>query len=612
MNGIVNIGLSWDGGKTRRTAVILLVLSIVLALFTVTAPAHPTTQSLSVIVLENPDSDDSARSLVEASGGTVTTEFSIIDGFAASIAEDSLFALQQHPNVATVTPDYPLALTGMFQTAEPVYATGDASLSLKTADSGWTSEPPPVGSGTMYEVTKEVTLASWMWDQGYTGEGIDVALIDSGVAPVYGLMNPAKVVNGPDLSFDAQDESMRYLDAYGHGTHMAGIIAGRDEFAPADVTGSDGQYHFLGMAPDSRIVNVKVAASNGAVDVSQVIAAIDWVVQHRNDDGLNIRVLNLSFGTTGDQSYTIDPLAFAVEAAWDHGIVVVAASGNDGNGYPVRNPAYDPFVIAVGANDPMGTDTARDDVIPSFSNCGVGDRNVDLVAPGRSIVSLRDYGSYIDQNYPGAVESFRFFRGSGTSQAAAVVSGAAALLLDQRPELTPDQVKKILVSSASTIRGVADECQGGGVLNLKKAAGTRTPTARKSDQNWVQSTGTGSLEAARGDSHVTIDGVTLTGEQDIFGMEWNGLSWSGLSWSGLSWSGGTWNNSDWAGADWSGVSWSGLSWSGVSWSGLSWSGLSWSGLSWSTGNWDDGWNGLSWSGLSWSGLSWSGDLWLDK
>ena len=103
----------------------------------------------------------------------------------------------------------------------------------------------------------------------------------------------------------------------------------------------------MGIAPGSRIVNIKVADSNRATDVSQVLAAIDWVVQHRTDNGMNIRVVNLSFGTDGNQSYVLDPLAFAVEQAWRAGIVVVVAAGNDGNGFALRNPASDPYVIAV-------------------------------------------------------------------------------------------------------------------------------------------------------------------------------------------------------------------------------------------------------------------------
>jgi serine protease AprX len=145
-----------------------------------------------------------------------------------------------------------------------------------------------------------------------------VAVIDSGIAPVAGLNGPGQVVNGPDLSFDSQDPDLRHLDGYGHGTHMAGIIAGRD-----------GSY-FSGVAPGATLINMKVAAADGATDVSQVIAAIDWVVEHRNDPGLNIRVLNLSFGTTAMQSYQLDPLAYAVEVAWRKGIVVVVSAGNDG------------------------------------------------------------------------------------------------------------------------------------------------------------------------------------------------------------------------------------------------------------------------------------------
>ena len=143
-----------------------------------------------------------------------------------------------------------------------------------------------------------------------------MALIDTGVAPVPGLTS-GNVVNGPDLSFDSQQPGMAHLDAFGHGTHMASIIAGRD------AAGTPSSYldpaRFTGIAPDATLVNVKVGASNGAVDVTQVIAAIDWVVEHRKDPGLNIRVINLSYGTDSVQSSTVDPLAFAVENAVEEG-----------------------------------------------------------------------------------------------------------------------------------------------------------------------------------------------------------------------------------------------------------------------------------------------------
>jgi serine protease AprX len=336
------------------------------------------------------------------------------------------------------------------------------------------------------------------------------------------------------------------------------------------------------------------------------------VIQHKHAGGLNIRVLNLSFGTDGVQSYELDPLAYAAEQAWHAGIVVVVAAGNEGYGSAkLNNPAYDPYLIAVGGSDGKGTATTEDDVVAPWSATGDGTRNPDLVAPGTSVVSLRVPNGYLDATYPGGRTGERFFRGTGTSQAAAVVSGAAALLIQQRPDLTPDQVKALLTGTARELPATDAIAQGGGLVDLAAAKDAATPT---SVQTWQRATGTGSLDKARGSAVVRHGNEALTGEYDFTGQKWSpkvyakalrdvvrsGATLDGLSWSGLSWSGLSWSGLSWSGLSWSGLSWSGLSWSGLSWSGLSWSGLSWSGLSWS---------GLSWSGLSWSGLSWSGARW---
>ncbi len=491
-----------------------------------------------VIVRELPGAGDAPEILVEELGGTVTAQLAIINGFSAVIPADAVSDLVAHPQVASVTPDASMLLSA--------WQTGDRS-----------------DEGAMQRINANVIQSTRYWKNGFTGAGVGVAIIDSGVAPVDGLTAPGKVVNGADLSFDSQNVNLRYLDLYGHGTHLAGIIAGRDDAAAAIPKLRNLQTHYEGVAPGAQILNVKVADGTGTADISQVIAGIDWVVKHRNDQGMNIRVLNLAFGTDGIQDYVLDPLAYAVEMAWKSGIVVVVAAGNDGNSSPLRNPAYDPFVIAVGADDAQGTYGTGDDTIPSFSNCGTATRSVDLVAPGQSVISLRVPGSYADEFYPSAAVGDRFFKGTGTSQAAAVVSGAVALIIDQRPGITPDQVKTLLTSTARTIRHASDVCQGAGVIDLKAAYNARTPRAV---QTWEPSTGLGSLEAARGSYHVVQDGVTLVGEQDIFGIDWDGVSWSGVSWS----------SGDWTGVSWSGVSWSGVSWSGVSWSGVSWSGVSWS------------------------------------
>ena len=209
---------------------------------------------------------------------------------------------------------------------------------------------------SMYNTTLYTGVRNW-WKAGYTGDGVDVAVIDTGVTPVDGLADPGKIVYGPDLSLDAPADNLHNLDANGHGTFMAGIIAGRGSGADPGSYAGD-QTNFLGVAPDARIVSVKVGASDGSVDVSQVIAAIDWVVQHRNDNGLNIRVLNLSYGTDSAQPYQVDPLAYAVEQAWKAGIFVVAATGNAGYQFKtgtLADPAYDPKIFAVGATDAQGT-----------------------------------------------------------------------------------------------------------------------------------------------------------------------------------------------------------------------------------------------------------------
>jgi serine protease AprX len=388
---------------------------------------------------------------------------------------------------------------------------------------------------------------------------------------------------------------------------MAGIIAGRDS-SVTRVSSSD-TTHFLGMAPDAQILSVKVADAHGQTDVSQVLAAIDWVVQHQNDNGMNIRVLNLSYGTDSSQSYVLDPLAYAAEQAWLHGIVVVVAAGNQGNySNGLENPAIDPYVIAVGASNTHNSTWVRYHTPASFTSQGDGTRNPDLSAPGVHIVSLRDPGSFIDTQFgTTATVNNRFFLGSGTSQAAAVVSGAAALLLSQRPGLTPDQVKALLVGHTHSMYGPTD-LKGSGEVNLAAVFSAPAPAAV---QTWSTSNGTGTLEASRGSLHVVdANGSALTGEQDIFGNPLDTQALAAGEASTSAWDRGTFNGASWSGASWSGASWSGASWSGASWSGASWSGASWSGASWSGASWSGAsWSGASWSGASWSGSSWSGIGW---
>lgn len=328
---------------------------------------------------------------------------------------------------------------------------------------------PDQDPGSLFAVTKAIGARD-VWTQkdpvgrAITGQGVTVALLDSGVAPVPGLDGPGKVVQGPDLSLENNSDALRNLDSFGHGTHLAGIIASAD---PTDRDPRTGMpkgttpSQQLGVAPDATLLELKLATANGSTDVSQVIAGLDWVSQHANDNGMNVRVVNLSFGTDSLQPYQLDPLAAAAEHAWSRGIVVVVSGGNEGPGAGrLTDPAIDPYVIAVGASDPnLRVDGWKSPTVALFSSGGSGDRHVDLLAPGKSITSLRDPGSFIDATHPEGLVSGdstgRLFRGSGTSQAAAVVSGAVALLVQANPTITPDQVKAALVGTAKPVLGVA-------------------------------------------------------------------------------------------------------------------------------------------------------------
>jgi serine protease AprX len=340
-----------------------------------------------------------------------------------------------------------MSLTAAFVAAAPLDALGVGQDSSSATALGFDAE---ADMGSLYNVGRMLGV-SQLWAQGFTGGGVDVALIDTGVSPVAGLDGSNKVVDGPDFSFDASQPDLAHLDGYGHGTHLAGIIAGRDGGSSSDVAYANSG-RFVGIAPDARIVNVKVGAGNGAVDVSQVIAALEWTVDHRRSDGLDIGVVNLSFGTAAVQPALLDPLAYAVDQAWRAGIVVVVAAGNDGMASPqVSNPATNPSIIAVGADDPVGTPQLDDDRVPDFASHGNVVLPVDVIAPATHLLSLRVPGSAIDQANPAAVVADRFFRGSGTSQAAAVVSGLVALLRQKFPSATPDQVKNYLMSTARQI-----------------------------------------------------------------------------------------------------------------------------------------------------------------
>jgi serine protease AprX len=349
-------------------------------------------------------------------------------GAVMAVTGGQLEALSQDPDVSHIAGDVPVV--GM--TAEMTAATG--------ADQAW------AGIDALASVT---------------GRGIGVAVIDSGVAPQSAAHN--RVVFSKDFTSSPRDGQ----DPYGHGTHVAGIIS--DD-------ASDG---YPGMAPDANIVNLRALGPDGSGATSDVINAIDWAIDHRAQ--FNIRVINLSLGHPVFESYKDDPLCDAARRAVSAGILVVAAAGNFGkatDGRPIVggivSPGNAPEVLTVGALNTMGTVQRSDDVMATYSSRGPtvidGLVKPELVAPGNRITSALSPGSEIAQTYADRAMWVRGNRGyielSGTSMSTAVVSGAAALLLQARPALTPVQVKIALQMTASAVPGAGLIEAGAGSLNV--------------------------------------------------------------------------------------------------------------------------------------------------
>ncbi len=507
-----------------------------------------------------------------------------------------------------------------------------ANAAALTGNRGYRAAQDP---GSLYTVenaigARAVWLARDAAGRQITGQGVGVALLDTGTADIAGLDAAHKLTYGPDLSIESNNPDLVDHDTNGHGTFMAGIIAAHD---PATLTRSgilqlDPSVQ-LGVAPDAELESFKLATTDGSADVSQVIAGLDWVVQHPvTADGTPIRVVNLAYGTDSVQPYQADPLAAAVENAWKHGIVVVVSGGNEGQSAGrLTDPAMDPYVLAVGASD--GNDSAVGWAYPnvaSFSSSGNAARHVDLVAPGRSLVSLRDPGSYVDRTFPQGMvtgdTSGRLFRGSGTSQAAAVTSGAVALLLQAHPDLTPDQVKYLLTQTATPVMSSTPLTAGAGQLNVAAALVmaklmsskllSRAFPASAYTQTFPTSDGHGSIEAARaGSDLIDPNGAVLSGEIDVQGMPWDPAKWWAASSSATAWDGGRWNGATWTGSSWASTGgWDTSRWDTARWDTSRWDGARWDTSRWDTSRWDTSrWDTARWDTSRWDGSAWSADDW---
>jgi len=436
-----------------------------------------------------------------------------------------------------------------------------------------------------------VVNADQVWSQGTTGRGVTVAVLDSGVAADPDLIQPTNRILA-SVNFADQRLSS---DPGGHGTHVAGIIAGN---------GSRSAGEFVGIAPQANIVDVRVLGRTGSGRISSVIRGIEWVIAHRS--AYNIRIISLSFGAPAVVSYRTDPMSAAIEIAWRLGLVVVAASGNGGPGRDtVVSPGIDPYAITVGASDDQGTLSRRDDTLAWFSAWGTADSNAkpDLVAPGRRIVSIRVPGSALDMLFPNRVVTARngstYMRLSGTSMATPVVSGAAALLLERQPNLSPDQVKAILVGTTQPYgqdTGVAlpdPRAGGSGMLDALAAS--------SSGMTGGSPSGTGSLTGLPPTNGLApanralrpANAFARTLFRVLYGLplRWKdptlgGIAWQTLTWDSVAWDSIAWDNFDWDSIAWDSIAWDSVAWDSIAWDSIAWDSVAWDSIAWDTFNLD--------------------------
>lgn len=498
---------------------------------------------------------EQAAAAVRLNGGQVAANIDIIRAVVADVPAGNVARLSRTAGVVRVTLDRVVKVAG-----------------FKPEDRVLFKYPQVVG-------------ADEVWDSHNYGQNVTVAFMDTGIDPTFiGLrLGPGSLQDRFLAYYDAIEDELygpnRLLrsprDPNGHGSHVAGIV-GNSAYA-------NGQ--FLGIAPATKLVAVRVLDENGMGTYADVLRGLNWVVQ--NKARYNIRVLNMSMYATPVAPYWADPYNLAVMAAWQAGIVVVASAGNGGPApLSIGVPGNTPYIITVGAfTDNYTPDDFGDDYMPPFSATGPTlDAFVkpDVIAPGAHMASTMRPNTELADEYPENRIIGNYFKMSGTSMSAAVVSGIVALMLKAHPELTPDQVKYRL---AMTARPQFSEQTGEMAYSIWQQGAGRVwaPDAVSTNIQGVANLGMDLDEDLAGNMHYE-GATTYNPETGEFVVRDDGFtSWSGgyVSWSGgyTSWSGGY---TSWSGGDtnWSGgyTSWSGgyTSWSGgyTSWSGgyTSWSG----------------------------------------
>jgi serine protease AprX len=478
------------GDPTRRLSAAFFALALLIAGLPGTSwTGHPVDPDLAAgdyaLVQVLHGTADALAAKVTADGATDVAALDNLDLVTARLSIDALRSIEHDTRVLHVAADAVVTASGRRERFEKPNGRPSPGVAAVDANLAWS---------------------------GATGRGVTVALMDTGIAQHPDLQD--SVVARVDFVNDGST----LQDPSGHGTFVAGLIAahGRD---------------FKGVAPDAKLVSLRVLDQNGQGTMHAVLAAFDWLLQNRAT--LHIKVLNLSFGAPQRSSYHRELLAGVVESAWFAGITVVAAAGNDGPSTgTVAMPGADPFVVTVGSFADQGTLAIGDDRESIFSSRGPtrdGFAKPDVLAPGEHVVSLRVPGTALDQSLGGDPAASAYARLSGTSASTAMVAGAAADILEAHRTYTPTQVKGAVVASG------------------RRVTATRTPALDVDDALTARPA---RVNAGVLPSFVLLRVLAANGQIFGDGISWEGISWEGVSWESVSWEGVAWESVSWEGVTW--------------------------------------------------------------
>ncbi|MFL5951037.1 MAG: S8 family serine peptidase [Gaiellaceae bacterium] len=532
----------WGSGKRRTALLATLALVVLVPLGASASPSKADDPSAFVtptllssaqsnaagnfdVIVQGKGGNQAAKAVADVLGLAKKDfkNFRSIDGVAVTLSGAQVIALANDKHVSAITPDARVRLS--------------VASATDTSNEKW-----PYVTGV----------------QKYNGApAATIAIVDSGIdttRPEFAGRIAASV-NLSTLPGNSPG------DGRGHGTFVAGIAAGK-------LSGRDGA------APTAKLVSIDVMDDQGMARTSDVIAAADWILANKAQYG--IKVANFSLHSSVANSFMYDPLDKAVERLWFNGVTVVVAAGN--YGYPDRPsgvpfaPGNDPFVITVGASDTGKSVATNDDVAAPWSAYGYtldGFQKPEIAAPGRYIVGPVPVTSTLYSERPDHVVDTGYMELSGTSFAAPIVSGIAALVLGKHPGFTPDQVKGALMLGAKPLPKATDMSEGVGEVNAGRSVEFSNPPNANKALN----------------KYLTTDPVT--GGPVFDSASWASAAKADASWASASWDSASWSDASWSSASWASASWSDASWASASWASGATAAASWADLSLASVSWAD-------------------------